>query len=219
MWPTAHVFWDSKAGNTSDEYEDAYWAEHLKDDENELFICAIADGATSTSYSKLWAQLLVQAYCNRTFDPHQAQNSLTPVQQEWRNQIGSKPLPWFAQEKLRQGAFATILGITLQSDDSHEAGCWQAVAIGDSCLVQIRQGQLLCSFPLAQSFQFDSSPVLLSSNPSSNQQIQESLCTVEGTWQTGDSFLLMTDALACWFISSMEQQHTDHLDRAFSCRH
>jgi hypothetical protein len=29
---------------------------------------------------------------------------------------------------------------------------------------------------------------------------------MDGTWQRGDSFYLMTDALACWFLRGVERE-------------
>src|SRR5205814_4193764 len=83
------------------------------------------------------------------------------------------------------------------------AGDWQATAIGDSCLVQARGGDRVCSFPFAHSDEFNSRPRLLSSLDGDNVD-DFTAKTISGFWQAGDTFYLMTDALACWCLRGME---------------
>jgi hypothetical protein len=62
----AQAFWLPKAGNNIDEYEDAFWPRRQIDASAEAFSFAVADGATETSFSKLWAEMLVRALrCSR----------------------------------------------------------------------------------------------------------------------------------------------------------
>lgn len=207
MWVSGKVFWTPKAGNSEAEYEDAYWPLNGDQMDIDLFRYAVADGATQTSFSRLWAQLLVRAYCKGNLGATKLHETLQSLQENWHKQINTKPLPWFAQEKVRQGAFATILGLTFaESDENHGlAGVWNAFAIGDSCLFQIRNNELLLRFPLQHSSEFNNSPALLSSNPLSNEHIEQEIFQCSGTWESGDLFLLMTDAIACWFLRRYEQ--------------
>lgn len=209
MWLAAKVFWAPKQGNSSEEYEDAYWPLDDAEWNAEFFRYAVADGATQTSFSRHWAQLLVRAYCKGHLARNKLHQALEPLQDKWHGQISSKPLPWFAQEKIRQGAFATLLGLTLrdQSPTEPSGGQWTAVAVGDSCLFQIRAHTLLFPFPLQQSSDFSNSPALLSSNALSNKGIEESFHEYTGTWEPGDMFFLMTDAIACWFLRRCEEQN------------
>ena len=210
----AKVFWTPKAGNSPEEYEDAYDA-HLPIDDaewnDEFCRCAVADGATQTSFSRLWAQLLVNAYCEGLLASNEVHTALEPLQEKWRGQVSTKPLPWFAQEKIRQGAFSTLMGLTFVNEHPSDGlgGQWTALAVGDSCLFQIRQHVLLQRFPLEHSADFNNSPALLSSNPISNRSIEESMYERTGSWETGDLFFLMTDALACWFLRHCEEQEKD----------
>src|SRR5271156_5397119 len=108
----AKVFWTPKAGNSEAEYEDAAFWHHVDPEWNaEFFRFAVADGATQTSFSRLWAQLLVHAYCKGQLLSNKLHTSLQPLQTRWQGHITNKPLPWFAQEKIRQGAFSTLLGL------------------------------------------------------------------------------------------------------------
>ncbi len=106
---------------------------------------------------------------------------------------------------MRKGAFSTILGLSMRDGDgTNSSGSWEAFAVGDSCLVQIRDGALLTSFPLSNAANFTNSPFLLGSNPEANVGIDSQTKTQTGTWQSGDTLYLMTDALAAWFLREVE---------------
>ena len=59
------AYWLPKEGSREDEYEDAFAPAQAADDAPSEFLCAVADGATETSFSGLWAQLLVEAYTGK----------------------------------------------------------------------------------------------------------------------------------------------------------
>lgn len=202
----AHPFWSPKQGNKDNEYEDAFSPRKPIEHRATCFHCAVADGATETSYSGVWAKQLVRHLCKNSpstaFDPEVFRN----LQQRWSTIVRKRPLPWYAEQKIHFGAFATILGLVLYDElgDAPLAGNWQAVALGDSCLVQVRNEEVVTCFPLADSAAFNNRPYLLSSNPSHNSRMFDHLHQARGTWRSGDSFYLMTDALACWFIREVE---------------
>jgi hypothetical protein len=99
-----------------------------------------------------------------------------------------------------------LLGLTIgvDSHDNGTGGCWEALAIGDSCLFQIRGEDLIARFPLEKSELFDSRPVLVPSVVSQSGRLNESLKEAAGRWEEGDVFYLMTDALARWFLKRCE---------------
>jgi len=81
------------------------------------------------------------------------------------------------------------------------AGTWRAIAVGDSCLFQIRDDELITVGPLSRSDQFDNSPFLLGSK--SAQSIGRNAPHVNvhaGTWSRDDRFYLATDAMAQWLL-------------------
>jgi len=203
----AQAFWLPKAGNSIEEYEDAFWPELKIDQCAEAFKFAVADGATTTSFSGLWARMLVRAYCEGQLAQTKLSKFLPDLQKEWFEQIGKKPLPWYAEEQLRRGAFSSLIGLTLKEFIFNEKQRykWEAMAIGDSCLFQVRGGRLIHPFPLVRSEEFNNRPYLLSSNPSSNNHLKENVVRRKGAWESGDEFYLMTDALACWFLKSIEE--------------
>jgi hypothetical protein len=196
-----------KAGNTDSEYEDAYWPPHRVDGQSYSRF-AVADGATETSFSGIWAQQLVEAYGAGAFDHVSDSAWLSELRRKWWSIVREKPMPWYAEEKLESGTFAALVGLTLNWDSpDSERGTWHAEAIGDSCLFQLRGSTLLAKFPLQTSEDFTNSPVLLSVKPDEYSGIG-SLVSTRGEWQRGDHFYLMTDAVAAWFFRAIERYET-----------
>jgi hypothetical protein len=205
----AQAFWTQKAGNATAEYEDAVWPiRALNQWKGQHFRFAVADGATETSFSGIWARQLVRMFCS----PNMATCSdfvvgLPATQRRWRSAVSWRSLPWYAEAKLEAGAFAALLGLELFDDREaiSRGGMWQAIAIGDCCLVHMRGDQLLRSFPMENAAAFNNRPVLLSSNPTYNSDVAENLSLAQGRWIPDDAFYLMTDALAAWFLAQTEE--------------
>ncbi|MEW6303425.1 MAG: hypothetical protein AB1705_08145 [Verrucomicrobiota bacterium] len=222
MEASVQVFWVPKEGYSPDEYEDAF---SCAPNEGQF---AIADGATESSFSDLWAQALVNKYTNQPppgAPPNESVMSdwITPLQKEWHASINWERLPWYAEEKARTGAFAAWLGARFLRPAPQEKGGflkkmfgmfgdnksasafrWQAIAVGDSNMFQIRNNTLIRCFPLEKAAQFDSRPMLLASNPSRNKGIWNELRFVEGDYQDRDLFIMATDAIAKWFLAQAE---------------
>jgi hypothetical protein len=208
--PSVQVFWLPKQGNTAEEYEDAFAYS------NSHF--AVADGATESSFAERWAQSLVESFISRpiVWNSHSVplDQWLSPLQEEWQKEIQWDRLPWFAEEKARVGAFSTFLGVCFNENGhprkrswfrnwfggKESSYQWQAMAVGDSCLFQIRNNQLLTAFPLNKVEQFTNRPYLICSNPQRNTGLSEQLQLAQGDYQEDDLFLMMTDAMAEWFI-------------------
>lgn len=197
-----------KAGNSPAECDDAHFPrreEHYG--ATSSFRTAVADGATESSYSGVWAKLLVRAFGRDKLGDLTAAGALTWQQAVWAKVVNGKSLPWYAEEKAKQGAFSTLLGIEIHAataKDDHR-GRWSALAIGDSCVAQVRGEDLVVSFPLEASTQFSSRPHLLSSNVNANDDLESHVRRHEGEWRSSDTLYLMTDALAAWFLSQVEQ--------------
>jgi hypothetical protein len=202
--------WLPKAGNRSEEYEDACWPAQGGTWTGARFHCAVADGATESSFAGQWARQLVRAYGNSSMLGLEWLPPLAKEQARWRRTVQRKPLPWYAEEKVRNGAFAAFLGLAVTpqvspvTDKSASGGAWTAVSVGDCCLFHLRGAELLRSFPAQESTFFTQRPFLLSSNPLRNDALAERLLTTTGQWQAGDTFYLMTDALALWALQRWE---------------
>ena len=200
MQIVAETFWLPKQGNTSAEYEDAFFQKKKFNKDVKLFQTAIADGATETSFSKEWANLLVQNCCVVN-DKKQFIQDLPELQKQWYAKVKNNDMPWYAQEKFYLGAYSTMLSLKI------EENTYNIMAIGDSCFFHLRGEQLENCFPLTHSEQFNDRPFLLSSYANNNEgtieNILEKSCL---EWKTGDEFYLMTDALACWFLGATEKK-------------
>ena len=66
----------------------------------------------------------------------------------------------------------------------------------------VRDDRLSLSFPLEDAAQFDNSPALVCSNPDNVGQLWENVRRSDGECVVGDSLMLASDALACWFLAS-----------------
>ena len=72
-----------------------------------------------------------------------------------------------------------------------------AFAVGDSCLFQVRGGELVRSFPLERPEQFESNPIVLGSIDLKRDQLLE-FAFLDEMCYPGDELVLCTDAVAEW---------------------
>ena len=80
---------------------------------------------------------------------------------------------------------------------------WDAVALGDSCLVQTRGGRVKTALPVSAHTEFNSAPPLVPSNESVRETALAKLVSAGGEAERGDVFLLMSDALSAWYLESL----------------
>jgi hypothetical protein len=181
-----------KQGNTDAEYEDA-WA---VDTASGRF--AVADGASETSFAARWAQLLTEGFIAAE-RPADLSDWLAGQRRLWLEEVIALELPWYAEVKREEGAFATFLGLGVRAPTAKRRGGWRAVAVGDACLMQVRDGHCIHSFPVQKSSEFSNEPRLIASRGADPR-----LDLGRGSFKTGDRLLLMTDALAQWFLQTHE---------------
>lgn len=186
-----------KQGNTAEEYEDA----GAGDASNGRF--AVADGASEASFAASWARLLVKRFVSHPGKPWHKLDWIEPLRKQWAAAVDGLELPWYAEEKRDLGAFATFLGLVFRPSAVGKHGYWRALSVGDCCLFHTRGGRLTHSFPLTKSTDFGSAPQLLRSRGSDATHAPHQLA--HGRWHAQDRFLLMTDALAQWFLFRLEQ--------------
>jgi hypothetical protein len=199
----------AKSGNRPEENEDVCLPASVAPDEGRDFRCVLTDGATSTSFSQHWARILAETSIKQI---NSCQQGLKPVLQQgaslWQSYLNQLDLPWHALEKTRQGAFSTLLWFkAAQTGYANKTlGVWQALAVGDTCFIQLRDNKIQASFPLLFSESFKEHPFLLSSVEARNERLNNpgNISKAQGAFEGGDEFLFMTDALAGWFLKSME---------------
>lgn len=184
----------SKLGNAPSECEDDFCAAgpHF----------AVADGASEGSFSHVWASILVRSFCLSDPAEWRSDQFAAWIQEcraqwsDWERELVKKELPWFTQAKLRQGSFATFLGVSIS-----EVG-WYALGYGDSCLFVVRDDALAEAFPISQSDAFDNTPTLVST---SGEFSQDKLLIRSGELRPGDRLYLTSDALSNWFLADYER--------------
>lgn len=205
-------FWLPKQGNSSEEYEDAFFPIDTTELSGTTVRVAIADGASEGTFSGTWSRLLVKHFCRNGFAEadfsHQLNAKMVPIWERLkrdyieRREREERPLQWFEEPGLDKGAFSTLLGLTIE--ESKKSRKWRLLALGDSCLFQLRANVIITALPLDKSEDFTNHPLLIGSNPLYNTEIGQHLVVSEGDWMGGDQFFLMTDALAEWFLRLYE---------------
>ena len=208
--------WLPKEGNTLLEYEDALYPKITGSYEKEHVIVAISDGASESMLSGTWAEFLVRLCCKKSSYFENFEVFVDRSCRGWKlwmkahikmRERNLKPIQWYEEPGLISGAFASLLCLKLYDKNDTETN-WEVIALGDSCLFQVRDNELITSFPIARSSQFDNRPYLLSSNPTHNTYVSKNAKRLTGQWRKNDSFFLMTDALAAWFLKQVEDGET-----------
>ncbi|MCS6955872.1 MAG: hypothetical protein NZM44_05910 [Candidatus Calescibacterium sp.] len=190
-----------KIGNCFEENEDNLLIPSKSDIENESVIkFAISDGATESSFAKEWSDLLVCCYKDKPFDLDNLNSTIQTISEMWYSRISTIELPWYAQEKVVQGAFAAFLGLTINFIEN----TFEAISIGDCNLFQIRENKLFCSFPLSNPEEFGNTPALFASNMKYQTNLEETVKYLQGNIKQKDIFILSTDSLAVWLLKEMQ---------------
>ncbi len=184
-----------KAAETPDDCQDA-WAMNKG-----AARYAVADGATRSLFPKQWAKLLVNHFCQKdmlSLDEGNWQAWITPLQRDWLKQVTAivqETKRFISIDRLSKSepAAATFIGLEFDKDTTE----WKAGIVGDSCLFQIKNSQLVESYPIKQSEGFNNHPEAFASFEKENYAKPQ---IVEGKAAPGDLFILATDALAKWII-------------------
>src|SRR5262245_15593907 len=203
------VCWLPKRGNSAAEYEDAYT---LVDGQTQggVFRCAVADGATEASYSRQWARALVRAFGAGTLGAATFVDDVERLRATWQRAFERHsrrhPMPWYAEQKASLGAFAALVSLELRDDPATGKSVWSAFAVGDCNLFLLRGGELATAFPLTRADQFGGGPFLIGSNrPAEADPLPRRVQHASGELAPGDTFHLMSDALAAWFLRCHER--------------
>ncbi|WP_263785240.1 protein phosphatase 2C domain-containing protein [Salinibacter grassmerensis] len=187
----ARVWAVSKGDEDMDTYEDAA---SVRSDAWPVR-AAVADGATESAFAGAWAERLTRGVVEQDATTPDALRSAVPEwQAEWRDAVRGRVegRPWYVEAKAEEGAFATLLGLSLRA-----GGQWRAVGVGDCCLFRVRGEALVRSWPFDPGETFTNRPALVPSRPSQTLPTPEA---ASGEWSAGDIFVLATDALAAWLL-------------------
>ncbi|HEX8493940.1 MAG TPA: hypothetical protein VF658_13930 [Pyrinomonadaceae bacterium] len=167
----------------------------------------VADGATEAFDSRSWARRLAErwaldeppALSIETFQAWVVAQGLA-LHSSWNG----RQLSWYAEEKARNGSFAAFVGV--QFELATDAARWRAVALGDSCLIQLRDGAIRSALPISDYQNFTGTPLLVPSS-SALRSVLARTVVASGSIEPGDLFLLLSDAAACWYLKfSVERE-------------
>jgi hypothetical protein len=189
-----------KEGSGAEECEDAFaWSA-----DSRRF--AVADGATEAFDARRWAVRLAETWVAAESAPLTVEEfrPWLAEQGEWlRASWEGRKLSWYAEEKRRAGSFAAFVGLRLEERGRRVR--WDAVALGDSCLVQTRGGRVETAMPVSAHEEFNSAPPLVPSNEAVREAALAKLVSAGGEAERGDVFLLMSDALSAWYLESLSK--------------
>lgn len=197
---SAHHILIQKAGLDPSECEDAIG---LRLDRGRI---CVADGATEAFDSRTWSRLLTKHWVRSA-------GLLTADEMEpWWATLGrrlagrwaDRTLPWYAEEKAAAGAFAAFVGIAFtEAPDGRLA--WDAIALGDACLVHRRGASILSSMPLSTPDEFGYHPLLIPSSVARQTGLAANVTCAYGFADPGDTLVLLTDAVAAWYLRQFKE--------------
>jgi len=203
-------FWLPKDVGFAHEYEDASAVDDRRG------VVAIADGVASAMFSRQWAELLTRAVVEDTpeaVDGFLPREWLAVVRKAWRESIEVDRLNFFQRQKLQQvgGGYCTLLWVVLEPAAAEDVGdsspevvaSWRGYALGDCCLFHVRGTDLLASFPILNSAEFDLDPLSVPSLDRGHDHLLR-LGQAVGECQAGDLLVLATDAVAKSLLQQME---------------
>ncbi|MCX8033412.1 MAG: hypothetical protein N3B14_08530 [Thermoleophilia bacterium] len=213
-----------KSGALVEEIEDAAgfvvhpWLRQLS--------AAMSDGASSSFLSSAWSSALVEGFraqrwvwlLPRLLRPgleklllKRARESFSRKQAAYvqRRLEEGGALKWYEEEGLAEGAHATFLGVVFFQRLGNRGGTYVAFATGDTCMFRVTGNRLALSFPLSSASQFSRYPSLLASCPKNGAGLAgPAIETLTARWEKDDLFILVTDALAQWFLAAVEKGRT-----------
>jgi len=205
-----------KRGSAQQECEDSTWVgpDGLgagEFDINRLRI-VVADGASESLLAGRWARRLTSTFGTGKSSTRAKPNFIATYNtavDAWakemdeyeveREERGS-PIQWYEEPGLAKGAHSTVVVVEIFDGKQGIPPFWRAAAIGDSCVFQVRNEELVASFPIQEEEAFSFSPSLLSSRGGENDVIRRHIGLTGGAWDHEDSFYIVTDALAAWFL-------------------
>ena len=201
-----------KSGSSREEYEDGFGVSESKGR------FAVADGATEAFDAGAWARRLAESWANES-EPGQSWTNVdvepprTPEEfLRWAELCGEawdydwrarRALPWYAEEKRRDGSFAAFVGIEFVKTE--KGLMWHAAAIGDSCLLRVRGGELIEAMPLDDHRLFNSTPRLVPSVAAGNRLTTSDVCIRHGHAEPEDFYWLLSDAMAAWCLRALTE--------------
>ena len=172
---------------------------------------AIADGVTRSFFPKQWAELLVNHFCTMPDLPLNRETWkewLVPIQEKWYKQVEERVKArnqYYLTNSFntRDPAVSTFVGLEVDKMKRQ----WQAIVVGDSCLFH-KSAVGFKGYMIEKSENFTSHTQAFTSFPEKNYDVPD---FISGEIQSGDMFILTTDALAKWILEHKESENLEEI--------
>jgi hypothetical protein len=198
----AHItklcYWKSEHSEST--CEDAY----DMDAASGLFV--VADGAGTTLFSDIWANILVKHYLTvplLSSDAFEVEWWVRQAQEQFKQSAPFLPTTaWNAVQKAQnQGSYSTLAMLRVVRNDVNSAQA-ELLAFGDSCIFigNLAIGQML-SFPLSTPSQFELAPICIPSKPALFNRYFHQCSSHQVELTSNTIVVLATDAVAKWIVS------------------
>jgi hypothetical protein len=168
---------------------------------------AVADGATEAFDAQSWARRLAHCWVESEQPALTVEDFRAWVEEHGKclhDSWNGLRLAWYAEEKSRGGSYAAFVGIQFSLDAREPS--WQAIALGDSCLIHCRENNVLHSLPVADYRRFNTAPVLVPSLGLLQGAALSQAVVCRGAARPHDIFLLLSDAAAAWYLMLSEER-------------
>jgi hypothetical protein len=197
MYAHSVCFWQQKAGNSAQEWEDAAGS---SDGARPRFI--VVDGATEAYDSLRWVDQLVTSFVDEgpAVTPDAVGGWFESMQRVWVSNAPAQFTNVIEEYKFRNdGSFATFIGGELVELDGPQPR-WIAAALGDTVLFHVRAGRLITHFPSLSVDDFGLVPDGVDTRPAALPQMMRKLAFGRGALHAGDLLYVATDAMAHWIL-------------------
>jgi hypothetical protein len=196
-----------KKGSSPSEYEDR----SIIAAQDTCLRVAVADGTTEGLFSDVWAELLVNSYCDHgiaLFEDKNLQAIHKKFIHQTCKQIAEMPEArhWFMYEKLERGTHATFAAIEFTKRSTV-----QLSAVGDSCIFWRDKNwceeHKIEMFPELSVGDFGISPVSICHIPDTWHNLHPKIRSGEITLERDYQFVLCTDAVAHWLVKETREKN------------
>ncbi|HEX7733624.1 MAG TPA: protein phosphatase 2C domain-containing protein [Ktedonobacteraceae bacterium] len=165
----------------------------------------VSDGAGTTLFSNIWAEILVEHFTRAplvSLDAFEMEWWIRQAQKRYRELAPQADrLNWNARQKaVEQGAYATLAALRFLSADEQSASA-ELLAIGDSCvIIGHATRQTITAFPLQHPTDFDRAPYCVPAllKNLNRKTLYAKRLALE--LAPGDTIILASDAVARWII-------------------
>lgn len=193
------TYYSPKIGNKPEEYEDAF---AVNPGRGKL---AVADGASDSIFSGLWARSLVKSYVESNLsitNDDFVERLVSAAREKWHTDIEWDTLRLFVKNKAINGSFSTM--ILTESIGNNSFDRVRVLSVGDSCILMNRN-ESAASFPLEDYRDFNISPELVWSgygSPFSKEYKwkRPPFQTRDFIIEPGETVLMATDAVSKWIL-------------------